>query len=60
MRAMDRALLEKILQKAPGVERKESGYTIAEEHRASLYLGKGGQTTTLSELVRVALHDVFV
>ena len=49
-----------MLLKAPGVERKEDGFAIGEEHRASLYIGAAGQTTSVTEVVRVALYDGFV
>lgn len=60
MRAMERSLIEKILDAAPGIEKGDSGYRTAEDHRASLYLGAGGGTTVLGDLVRIALHDDYV
>ncbi len=55
--AMDRSLLAKILDSAPGVQKADGGYGLADEHRASIYLGRGGQATILGDIVRVALHD---
>lgn len=60
MRTMERALLQKILEQAPGIESGDDGFTCEDEHRASIYLGGRGGTNVLSDLVRVKLHDDFV
>lgn len=67
MPPMDRKHVEAILQLAPDVSEadvsaadvsaKEGSYVLAEKHLASLYLGAGGQTTLISQLVRFKLHD---
>lgn len=59
MPAMDRTLLQQILESA-GAKKSDKGYLLADEHRASIYLDRGGQATTLTEIVRVALHDSHV
>jgi hypothetical protein len=56
MRAMDRELLDTILKGISGLEKSDSGYETAGEHRASIYLAGGGATTVLSDLVRLQLH----
>lgn len=59
---MERALLEKILDATDGIARGDgSAFEVADEHRASLYLG-GGQGTTVvaGDLVQITLHDEFV
>lgn len=58
--AMDRTLLEKILQSSPGVKKAEGGYMLADEHRASIYLGAGGSATVLADIVRIVLKDTHV
>jgi hypothetical protein len=60
MPAMDRTLLEKILQTSPGTKKAEQGYLVADEHRVSIYLGQGGSATVLADIVRVAFHEQFV
>ena len=57
IRAMDRTLLKQILDAAPGLQLTDKGYVAADEHRASIYLGKGGQATLVTDLVRIQLHD---
>lgn len=55
--AMDRTLLTQILDATPGFSKTPEGYLAADEHRASIYLGKTGQATLLTDIVRIALHD---
>ncbi len=57
MRPMERALLQKILERSSGIGAADGGFACEEDHRASLYLGLPGGTTVLSELVRITLHD---
>ncbi len=58
---MERALMQKILADAEGIERGDDGAFSAEgEHRASLYLGGEGGTTVVSDLVKITLHDEYV
>lgn len=59
-RPMERTLLQQILQSAPGVQKTDGGFLIADEHRASIYLGQGGQATLLADLVRVTLHPEYL
>ena len=54
---MDRSTLEKIFDRAPGVEKTDDGYSINDDHRASMYLGARGSATVLSDLSRIVLHD---
>ncbi len=60
MRAMERSLLEKILDATETAEKGDSGYQVADEHRASLYIGATGATTILGDLVRIQLHDEYI
>lgn len=58
---MERALIQKILDGAEGIDRGDDGAFTAEgEHRASLYLGGEGGTTVVSDLVRITLHDEYL
>lgn len=57
MRAMERSLIAKILDAAESTKKSSSGYAVADEHRASLYLGGAGGTTVLNDLVRIRLHE---
>ncbi len=56
MPAMDRTLLQRILESA-GAKKSDKGFLLADEHRASIYLGRGGQATMLADLVRIDLHE---
>lgn len=58
--AMDRTLLQQILDAAPGFQKTDEGYVAGDEHRASIYLGKTGQATLLTDLVRIQLHDTHI
>lgn len=58
--AMDRTLLQQILDATPGLQKTDEGYVAADEHRASIYLGRTGQATLLADLVRIQLHDAHV
>jgi len=61
MRAMERALLEKILDATEGIDRGDgSAFEVADEHRASLYLGGGQGTTVVGDLVSIVLHDDYI
>lgn len=60
IRAMDRTLLTQILGSTPGVQKTDRGYIVADEHRASIYLGRSGQATILADLVRIALHEGYL
>jgi hypothetical protein len=60
IRAMDRSLLEKIIQSSPGTKKTDAGYIVADEHRASIYLGQGGSATVLADIVRLALKDAYI
>jgi len=58
---MERALLEKMLESAEGIDRGDgSAFEVADEHRASLYLGGGQGTTVVADLVTITLHDDYV
>ncbi|MEZ4335986.1 MAG: hypothetical protein R3B82_05100 [Sandaracinaceae bacterium] len=58
---MERALIQKILEAADGMDRGDDGAFSAEgEHRASLYLGGEGGTTVVSDLVKIELHDDYL
>ena len=58
---MERALLEKILDATDGIDRGDgSAFEVADEHRASLYLGGGQGTTVVADLVSIVLHDDYV
>lgn len=57
---MDRTLLASILEKSPGLQKSDTGFLVADEHRASIYLGGNGPTTSLTDLVRVQLHETHV
>lgn len=59
MPAMDRTLLQQILE-STGAKKSDKGYLLADEHRGSIYLGRGGQATMLADLVRIALHEQHV
>ncbi|HJL18884.1 MAG TPA: hypothetical protein RMH99_24690 [Sandaracinaceae bacterium LLY-WYZ-13_1] len=54
---MDRALIETILAGTSGLEKSDTGFQAADEHRASIYLGGSASTTVLSDLVRIQLHE---
>ncbi len=54
---MERALLEEILDRAPGFESGDEGFEIAEKHRAALHIGRGRQTLVLAELKRVRVDE---
>lgn len=57
---MERALLQKILEKTPGLQKAEKGFVCEDEHRATLYLDIRGGTNTLSELVGITLFDDYL
>lgn len=57
---MERSVLRKMLDQAPGVEGADGSYTVAEEHRASLYLGLASTTSVVAGVVRITLQDDFV
>lgn len=59
MPAMDRTLLQRILE-STGAKESDKGYLLADEHRATIYLGRGGPANMLADLVRIALHDEHV
>ncbi len=56
---MDRTHLAQILDSAPGVQKADGGYVLADEHRASIYLGRG-QATIIADVVRLALHEAHI
>ena len=60
MRPMERTLIAEILDSTESVSKGDAGYEVADEHRASLYLGRSGGTTVLADLVRIRLHDEYV
>ncbi|MCB9591521.1 MAG: hypothetical protein H6719_02205 [Sandaracinaceae bacterium] len=58
---MERALIQKILADAHGIERGDDGaFNLEGEHRASLYLGGEGGTTIVNDLVTITLHDDYI
>ena len=57
---MNRTTIEAILSGAAGVEKKDEGYAVADEHQASIYIGGKGPTTVLSELVGLKLHEDYI
>lgn len=57
---MNRTLLQQILDAAPGFQKTDEGYIAGDEHRASIYLGKTGQATLLTELVRIRLLETHI
>lgn len=58
---MERALIQKILEAADGIDRGDDGaFSAGGEHRASLYLGGEGGTTVVSDLVKIELHDDYL
>lgn len=60
IRPMERTQLQQILESAPGLQKTAEGYVAADEHRASIYLGQGGQATLLADLVRFTLRDDYL
>lgn len=57
---MQKETLVAILQSAPSATRDGAAFVFDPEHRATLYLARPGQTTTLSDLVRVEILSGFV
>jgi hypothetical protein len=57
---MDREWLVQVLGEAPGLSRSGDTFEVAEEHRASVYIGREGQATVVAEVVEVVLADRFV
>ena len=57
---MERTTIQQILEAAPGVESGDEGFSVADEHLASIYLGGKGAATVLSELVRIKLSDDWI
>ncbi|MGF1466479.1 MAG: hypothetical protein ACFCGT_10115 [Sandaracinaceae bacterium] len=54
---MERSVLRKVLDRAPGLSETDGSYTVGVDHRASLYLGLASQTTMVGDLVRLSLRD---
>ncbi len=57
IRPMERSLLQQILSTAPGVQSTDGKFVLADEHRASIYLGQSGPATQLADIVQLTLHD---
>ena len=60
MAAMERKTIQDILDSSPGMEAGDDGYTVADEHLASIYLGSRGAATVVSELVRIQLREGWI
>ncbi|MFK7989336.1 MAG: hypothetical protein AB8I08_25180 [Sandaracinaceae bacterium] len=57
---MDRTTVQEILDGAAGMKPGDDGYTVEDEHLASIYLANRGSATVLSELVRIKLADTWI
>ena len=57
---MTRETLESILEKAPGVSRKDGTFGIAAEHRAALYLVAQGHTSLVQDVVSIRIDGDIV
>ena len=57
---MQKETLVAILEAAPSAKREGDAFVFDPEHRATLYLARPGQTTSLTDLVRVQLLPGFV
>lgn len=57
---MDASTLAQILEAADGVTGGESRYEVADDHRATFYLGRPGQAMEAGDVLTIALGDGFV
>lgn len=57
---MDASTLAQILQAADGVTGGESRYEVADDHRATFYLGRPGQAMEAREVQSIELGEGFV
>lgn len=57
---MTRDQLERILARCPGVESKESTYTIGEEHHLTFYIGEPGRAMAVADVESLVTEDGFV
>jgi hypothetical protein len=60
MPAMTPKVLEQILGRIEGVERKDHGYAVGEDHHLSFYVGQPGQAMVVSDVIRCHLHEEHV
>jgi hypothetical protein len=60
MPAMQKETFVAILEQAPSAKRDGDAFVFEPEHRATLYLGRPGHTTSLTELVRIELKPSLV
>jgi hypothetical protein len=60
IRAMTRDVLQAILRAAPGLAEKAGSYRVANEHRATFYLGNDGRGMVVNEVEAVKLSDSHV
>jgi hypothetical protein len=58
--AMQRDVLQKILQTATGLVEKGGAFMVPSEHRVTVYVGREGRGVVVSEVEELRLHDVFV
>jgi hypothetical protein len=58
--AMQRDVLQKVLQTATGLVEKGGAFLVPSEHRVTVYIGREGRGMMVSEVEELRLHEPFV